>query len=182
MVKRRKVLIGAGSLLAGGAAATGTGAFTNASADRNADLVIEGDASSFLSIAAMDSANAAKYVDTTDDTLGLNFDADSDGPGSGFNQNSDYRVKNLFTITNNGSQPVTIYIDGAGSGDAGKRLKWVNENGGGDGATRGSVDGTTLAVSETIEVGLDLQFRGNSDGDVISDEITIRAEMSSSPS
>ncbi|WP_276270691.1 hypothetical protein [Haloarcula litorea] len=175
-MQRRKFLIGLGSLAAGSAAATGTGAFTSASAERNADIVTAGDAGAFLKLAPCDGPNAHKYVDYSGGTLGLNLDADSDGPGNGLNQEANFRIKDLFKISNHGSQPVTVYIDGATSADAGKRLKWVNENGGGDGATRGSVDGTTIDVGETIVVGLDLQFRGNDVGDVISDEITVRAE------
>ena len=43
MVKRRKVLIGAGSLLAGGAAATGTGALSQGSVDRDLTGTVETD-------------------------------------------------------------------------------------------------------------------------------------------
>ena len=89
----------------------------------------------------------------------------------GVNENSDYYFKNLFEIVNQGSQEVTITIDGAGSGDAGKRLKWVHENG-----NSGSVSGKSIAPGNKIVVSLDLLIRGKEAGTQISDSFTIKAQ------
>jgi hypothetical protein len=77
MVKRRKVLIGAGSLLAGGAAATGTGAFSNASTGgRGLDIDVEDDSMGILSLGPAGFSDGtegsypnSKYVKTDGDGL-----------------------------------------------------------------------------------------------------------------
>jgi hypothetical protein len=54
MVKRRKVLIGAGSLLAGGAAATGTGAFVTQDMERGARAKVQNDLNGQITLTALD--------------------------------------------------------------------------------------------------------------------------------
>lgn len=175
-MQRRKFVVGLGSLTAGGAAAMGTGAFTRAGLnDRNADIRVTTDQSAFLALRPTGSNDSNKYVSFGTDQLSVDIDSDAAGAGSGVNENSNYYFKNLFKIVNQGSQPVTVTIEGADSSDAGKRLKWVNQNGGGDGATKGSVSGTTIAPGEEIVVSLDLMVRGQEAGTQISDSFRITA-------
>ncbi|MEZ3163937.1 hypothetical protein ABNG03_03255 [Halorubrum sp. RMP-47] len=126
MASRRSVLIGLGSLVAGGGALLGTGAFTTVTAERTVSIETTGDASGFLGLEAADrvddsgtnqpangttGANQNEYVQETDGTIQINLDAGSDGDaddnGTGLNQNAKTTFRNLVTITNNGTQTVT---------------------------------------------------------------------------
>ena len=74
-MERRKFLIGAGSLAAGGAAAMGSGAFTTSSAERTVDVNVAADTNGFVEITALDD----KYASGTGDgQLELDFNSDSD--------------------------------------------------------------------------------------------------------
>ena len=111
-MRRRKLLIGLGALSAGGSAAFGTEAFTSAQAERNADVSVVGDSKSFVAISSFDSDNADKYVSTEEDgTVQLNLDGDNTGSGQGVAPDSITELDDLFTIINQGSQPVNIYFE-----------------------------------------------------------------------
>lgn len=125
MASRRSVLIGLGSLVAGGGALLGTGAFTTVTAERTVSIETTGDASGFLGLEAADridnsgtnqsnagtGANQNEYVQETGGTIQINLDGGSDGDtddnGTGLNQNAETVFRNLVTITNNGTQTVT---------------------------------------------------------------------------
>jgi len=130
MSKRRKFIVGLGSLVAGGAAATGTGAFTAMSADRDANINVVGDDSGVL---ALKDATEGDIVQQRDDgELAIDFSAPS-GAG-GINTNSAYQLGTMsgsfpgsldplekspngaynnpaFKIHNNTSQPKDITIE-----------------------------------------------------------------------
>ena len=125
MASRRSVLIGLGSLVAGGGALLGTGAFTTVTAERTVSIETTGDASGFLGLEAADridnsgtnqsnastGANQNEYVQETGETIQINLDGgsdeDADDNGTGLNQNAKTTFRNLVTITNNGTQTVT---------------------------------------------------------------------------
>lgn len=106
MVKRRKMLLGLGSLAAGGAAAMGTGAFTSVSADRGINVQTASDSTAFLSIEPEDTPNGNEYVSTTSGKVNLDFS--STDYGSGINKNSTTIFDNLLQITNQGTQEVIV--------------------------------------------------------------------------
>ena len=171
-VERRKFVLGVGALAAGGAAAMGSGAFDSASLnDRNADIEVTADQYAFLALRTTGSADSGKYASYEDDRLSINLDGDASGGGGGVAENSDYYFDSLFEIVNQGSEEATITIDGAGSGDAGKRLKWVYENG-----NSSAVSGNSIAPGEKIVVSLELSVRGKEAGTQISDKFTINAQ------
>jgi len=127
---RRKFLIGAGSLAAGGAAATGSGAFTAMSADRDANISVVADDSGLL---ALDDATKGKVVQQREDgELAIDFGAPEGA--SGINTNSAYQIGTMsgsfpgsldplekspngaynnpaFRIQNNTSKPKDITIE-----------------------------------------------------------------------
>jgi hypothetical protein len=137
MVKRRKVLIGAGSLLAGGAAATGTGAFTEVSAERTINFNKKvGDADGFVSIAPAGTTSGAEGTDTAMSQSGIaqgtsnypnsdyievdngEISLDLETPqnwndSSGFNSGAEYYLDNVLQVvlSNKTSQS---QLDGAG--------------------------------------------------------------------
>jgi hypothetical protein len=117
-MQRRKLLAAMGSIAAGGAATVGTGAFTSVSADRSLSVDVAGDNSAFLKFAVEDEPNGA-YADVpTDGTLEIALDGsltDGDGnpTGSGVNDDAYTVVRDIFTITNQGTQDVYVGVKGS---------------------------------------------------------------------
>jgi len=101
-MQRRNLLIGMGSLAAGGAAAMGTGAFTAAQIqDRQANITVNGDDEALIQLIPGDgptvSNNRVGY--TENDELFISFDdsdsgqsTDPDAGGVGINPNSYYQI------------------------------------------------------------------------------------------
>jgi hypothetical protein len=134
MVKRRKFLIGAGSLVAGGAAATGTGAFSQmSSGDRGVAVEVASDADAYTAItpytdgdgnygpnaiyagAEPDGSFSPEGESFEDrDTLELDFSDDNSSyfsfGGDGVNKGSVYEFDNVFQIMNRGSQDVYWWL------------------------------------------------------------------------
>ena len=106
-MERRKFMIGIGSLAAGGAAATGTGAFTTASADRSVTVDVNGDQNSIISLIPNDDLSDISV--NNDGELELDLSGTSD---EGVNINSKYTWGDpddpsnnfAFAITNNDDQ------------------------------------------------------------------------------
>ncbi|WP_418284239.1 hypothetical protein [Halorubrum sp. DTA46] len=87
-MERRKLLIGIGSLAAGGAAATGTGAVTTFTADRSANVAkVTTDSGGIISISA--GTGADDSVDMSDGTLSIDL---SGTDGEGINLDSVYTI------------------------------------------------------------------------------------------
>lgn len=112
MASRRSVLIGLGSLVAGGGALLGTGAFTTVTAERTVNVETAGDASAFLGLAPADrdgDGNNEYVADPGDGTLEITLVNNDETPGNatGLNQNAKTVFRNLVTVTNNGTQEVT---------------------------------------------------------------------------
>lgn len=111
-MERRKFVVGLGSLAAGGAAAMSTGAFTSVQADRDIEVNVAGDADAFLQLDPSDGPNGA-YAEQDGNTLVINFDDDADTEsGSGLNDDSSFIIRDVFDITNHGTQDVFVWIEG----------------------------------------------------------------------
>ena len=67
MKGRRSVLVGVGSLVAGGGVILGTGAFSSVQAERGVSVKTTGDASAFLALDATNATNGAYASETGDD-------------------------------------------------------------------------------------------------------------------
>ena len=130
-MERRKFVIGLGSLAAGGAAATGTGAFSAAQiTGRQADIEVNGDDSALIqmvpghatSVAGEDSTVTSNRVWLNDGQLAISFD---DGAGTGINPESVYQVgaigsdakDALSTLPNRPAQSDVLYSDGGTDDD-----------------------------------------------------------------
>lgn len=110
MANRRNVLIGLGSLVAGGGALLGTGAFTTVTAERTVNVETAGDVNAFLGIEPFetdgeDSDNAAEYVDTSGDTVVIDI---TDQGNGGVNEDAITALDRLLKVTNNGTQTVQV--------------------------------------------------------------------------
>ena len=104
-MERRKFLIGVGSLAAGGAAATGTGALSSVSAERSVSVQTESDADGAnLGLEPNDDydGNAEEFAEVTSGTLELTFDD--------VNKNGVTLFKDLIKVTNNGTQEVELRV------------------------------------------------------------------------
>ncbi|SFG99954.1 hypothetical protein SAMN04488063_3533 [Halopelagius inordinatus] len=97
-MQRRKYLATIGSLAAGGAAAMGTGAFSQTSATRSVSVSAAGDAAANLKL------TGSKYASYNGNgVLEIEFD--------GLNANADIEITDVFGIKNQGTDPVGIFID-----------------------------------------------------------------------
>ena len=117
LMQRRKFLIGLGSLAAGTAAATGTGAFETASSERTVNVNVAADSSGFVEISALND----NYATGTDDgELELNFNSDSglgifNGDAQGLNPDSTFEFDEVFRIANiSGTGDMRVVIETAG--------------------------------------------------------------------
>ena len=119
-MQRRKFIAAMGSLAAGGAAATGTGAFSSVSADRDVTVNVAGDANAFLSFELTGQANSdyAQVTDSSDETLEIALDGsitDSNGnpEGNGVNNDAYTVIRDIFKITNQGTKTAYIGVKGS---------------------------------------------------------------------
>lgn len=94
---------------------TASGAFTTVAADRTAEVDTAGDANALLAITPTNDAyadNASGEVE-----INLNGDFEDAGSGQGVNLNATTEVDGVINITNQGSQPVWVYIERSGGNE-----------------------------------------------------------------
>jgi hypothetical protein len=127
MVKRRKMLIGLGALAAGGAAATGTGAFSSARSDRSVSASVVNDDSAYLGLFDsgnnLDNEEYAKgagsgqlqlvFDDTTEIENPGGFN-NPGGAGSGLNEDSVYYFDRVFAVASKSEEQINIDVDWSG--------------------------------------------------------------------
>ncbi|WP_293029870.1 hypothetical protein [Natronococcus sp.] len=166
-LNRRNTLIGLGTIVAGGGAALGTGAFSSVEAARSVDVSTEGDGSALLELEIVNETLAGEGGEDSDL---IEFDVDD------LNQDALTRFEDAFEIGYGGdedhSYSLEIRVDNE-NGDSGTNLF------GGDGEPMYFEGSDQLGAGEgndevTLDVVFDLQ--GENDEDDIPDEITIVAE------
>ncbi|MCL9815760.1 hypothetical protein [Natronocalculus amylovorans] len=143
MTSRRKLLVGFGALVAGTTAATGTGAFSTVQAERSVTVEVAGDKSAYLAFAPNEDyeGDVNEYVSITDDGEGmieLTFDR--------LNQNAFTQFKDLFKITNNGTQDITLFVNADHNGEI---LANADAYEGRDMIGGGSLDGPLILRNES---------------------------------
>ncbi|OYR46020.1 DUF1102 domain-containing protein [Halorubrum sp. Ea8] len=162
-MERRKFVIGLGSLAAGGAAATGTGAFTTASVDRGANIrVSNDDTDAKLGFSTKvgyggntGGAARSEYARVNGGVLEIDFTG-SDASGledSGMNPDSDYHFDKVFRIVNQGQKEVLVGIDigNIRSLDAIESAN-VHVNGSADGAAGADLDQTLNFGTDPVSI------------------------------
>lgn len=114
-MNRRNVLIGLGTAAAGSSVVFGSGAFTSVTATRDVTVSLaDDDTSAALTLEPTpNSDNAEKFVEVDDDgTIGIDVSSDTlNGDADGLNPDATTIVRSLFDITNNGSQPVLVWVE-----------------------------------------------------------------------
>ena len=106
-MERRKFLIGAGSLAAGGAAAMGTGATGVIQTNRDVELDVAGDGGAYL---RLDANPDSGFVETANgsDEISFDFAGNSEGAG-GVNNNATTTARPAFTLENQNTK--TMYVE-----------------------------------------------------------------------
>ncbi|MHC3437559.1 hypothetical protein ACYJ1Y_05500 [Natrialbaceae archaeon A-gly3] len=113
-MNRRNVLIGLGTIVAGGGAALGTGAFSTVEAERDVSVEVADDADAFLSIEVHEDRDTGDgfVVENSDGQRTIvEFDFSGDTDDEGLNDEARTDFHNLVTITNNGTNDVTLDIE-----------------------------------------------------------------------
>jgi hypothetical protein len=108
-MQRRKFLIGMGSLAAGAAAATGTGAFTNASAERTVSVNVASDENAYVGLDPTVGQNS-NFTEIDSNQIDITLDGDGVS-GSGINEDSNYGFLELFAVRNQGTDPAFFFVD-----------------------------------------------------------------------
>ena len=110
---RRKFLIGTGSLAVGGAAVLGSGAFTNATFERDVTIELEGDRDGVIGLHPVESdgpddnrrTSDGDYARIEDNQLVIELDE--------LNERADFAFEDVFVIENNGTEDTDL--DNVGS-------------------------------------------------------------------
>jgi len=130
-MERRKFVIGLGSLVAGGAAATGTGAFTAATMSRDANITVANDNDAYLRLAPGGARGVGDRVGY--DNGELYIDLGRGASGSGVNDDSKYQLGAMDDdATGQGISFESLYDQDSMPAAVGTGAPWVPDNGGTD--------------------------------------------------
>jgi hypothetical protein len=108
-MQRRKFLIGAGSVAAGGAAVLGTGAFNQATAERDVTVTVADDSEAYLTLDP-DTGRNSEFASETSGTVRVDI-GENDRGGAGINKGGRTFLFELFEIRNQGTEPVIAYVN-----------------------------------------------------------------------
>ena len=182
MANRRNVLIGLGSLVAGGGALLGTGAFTSVEADRTVSVETTGDASALLALTPADhdddqSTDDNPYVTGSDDgQIQINLDGSIEGEetnATGLNENAKTVFNELVAITNNGTEAVdslSFSISTDGGADA-SLLSVIYD--GSPVSNDTDVLDSPINAGDDVTFGLEVDLLGDSTSDDLDAEFTL---------
>ena len=115
-MKRRRFILSIGGASAGAVALIGSGAFTSVEAERQLTVEVVDDPDAFLSLDACGVPSETpnvEYVDIEDGLLSIVLSPDNptSGGGTGVNSDARTRINNVFQVENQGTQPITFYVD-----------------------------------------------------------------------
>ena len=136
-----------------------TGAFTGMTAERTADITLAGDASALLGIAPYPGPNGAYVLDSDGDGA---YELVLDAVMEGVNTNAITLISDVFTLTNNGTQAVTVSIESVGDYSGAVSFGDLEE-------------GVPLPVGSQVPVSLSIDTRGLPAGTTVIESIIIRA-------
>jgi hypothetical protein len=106
-MQRRKYLAALGSLAAGGAAAMGTGAFDQVSAERQISISVPDDNQAYLTLDPSGSPFASL---NGDGEVVVDISGNGEG-GAGINPNGTTLLLDVFEVRNQGTDPVIAYVN-----------------------------------------------------------------------
>jgi len=170
---RRKFIAGLGSLTAAGAAGIGTSAFNFANVERDMTIATAGDANAFLAL-----KSESEYTNNSGDTLAFDFNTTENG--SGINEDSDYSFTGLFSIENQGSTSVVVWIEDNDENNE-DVASWygvaTDDTSDFSNSIEGSGNAYSLAPGDKVYVNLVVLTRNNS-ADDLPDQINVKADAS----
>ena len=158
------------------AVVTGSGAFSSVTAERTVSVNVAGDADALLGLSVHDGPNGA-YAQTSNGQIEILVDG-TNTTGSGVNPNARTVIRDVFNVTNQGTQTVDVWIEKSGN-----RTDLVEfQNASAVRLDNTSAQAETVAVGDTTEVGIVIDTRGESlsSGTTLLDSITIHANATDS--
>lgn len=181
-MNRRNVLVGLGTIVAGGGAALGTGAFSTVEAERTATISTVGDASGYLAIESHpnnsddsvdpnnpDADSGTPYLSlSTDGELSFNFNGSGTPSTSadGLNRNALSQFDDLLQITNNGPNSVDLNVELRDDSsnvaeEDGVFNAYISQSNPPTGGSEGDTIGgsTTLNAGDSLDVGFEIDLR-----------------------
>ena len=193
-MNRRKFLAGLGATAVGGAAATGTGAFTSVEADRTVSVAVADEStSSYLALDALSEGSSENGAFATnpgsDSELVFDFNAEIDDTtnsegGEGPGKNSVYEFDEVFEVENQGSQTVNVGIetltdsdfeDGSGNNPTSMEMSFYPDSDAGS-----PLEDTSVSIgpgnAQTVGVKMDI---GDVNFSAFSAEATVKADADS---
>ena len=87
-----------------------TGAFTTVEAERTANVTVAGDANALLAVQPIEDGGDSDFINQQS-TQGQAFEINLDGDNDGVNTNATTTAEDIFSITNNGEESVTVWIN-----------------------------------------------------------------------
>lgn len=175
-MKRRKFIVGIGSITAGSIAAIGTAAFTTDEGDRDITVNVANDASRYLSIhhtGGDADMNHISVGQTNNGGVFINV-TDNSNNRSGGNPNVVTTLDNVLALRNKGTQDVGVWIEKSDNLDGGLLLYPSNRSG--SKLMEGRDNALTLSVGNgPMKIGIKVDT-SKTDGDKISGTITFHAD------
>lgn len=173
MVRTRPLALALFVVAAAIVLAVGTGAFSTVSAERTVAVTTAGDDSALLQLTVHTGPNGLYAQQSGSGELEVRLDG-ALGPSNGVNLNATTTVRNVFNVTNQGSQSVGVWIVKSG---ANSNLVSFETSGGAT-LDNSSASAQTLAVGNTIQVTIVIDTSGQSlsAGEVLLDSVTIHAD------
>jgi hypothetical protein len=175
-MKRRNVILGLGSLSAAGAG-VGTGAFSLGTVDRNADVTVANENNAYLAMAPSSGPNGNYATQGSNgNEIGLDFSGANNQNGSGVNGGGEFYFDNVFTVQNQGSQTLYVWVNFSGSTFDDSNL-YLYPNGARDTELNdGSNSVLTLAPGENATIGVYIDTNSVSTGQQ-TPTMTVRADV-----
>lgn len=149
-----------------------TGAFTSVTAERTAVINVAGDSSALVGLAACTGeGNNGGYVSTNDNgAIEIDLTTIADG---GVNVNAVTILDNVFSITNNGTQNISVTIAGSYEGEGDGHPEAVSIYF--DGTSTATTATINTATSKNVSLKIDTTGDTFAEGDHLIDTITITA-------
>jgi hypothetical protein len=154
-----------------------SGAFTSVQAERTAQVDVAADANAYLGLAPHSGPNgfyANSNAGANNNQLEINLGANTNDGGLGVNENALTTADDVFTITNQGTQEVEVYVV-VSSND---NIVDFYQTGGAD--IEGSASAVPLAPGDSLDVGVEVDTRGYSGGS-FSTAVTVHADATATP-
>lgn len=108
-MNRRNVLVGLGTIVAGGGAALGTGAFSSVEAERTVSVGTTGDGQAYLGVSVTDSAYAVDGSGESEAAVTIDL-GDTSNESVGFNDDATTYVNGILELTNNAADGNSIEV------------------------------------------------------------------------